>query len=85
MDLDKAARPQMTWHDPQEIDLDKRVAVERDEDEMNSHIQWMIDNLPDGEKGHRWLGFIQGAVWAMGYSSINDLREDNIEAKESDV
>lgn len=42
--------------------------------EMLEHLQWMIDNFPDGEKGHRWLGFIQGARWAMGLNSINELR-----------
>ncbi len=29
------------------------------------------------EKGFRWLGFIQGALWAEGIYSIEDLKEHN--------
>ena len=29
------------------------------------------------EKAMRWLGFVQGCLWAMGDSSIADLARDN--------
>ncbi|OGZ43144.1 MAG: hypothetical protein A2W41_00415 [Candidatus Ryanbacteria bacterium RIFCSPHIGHO2_01_45_13] len=44
-----------------------------------SHAHWMIDEiygfLAEGkiEKAHRWLGFIQGVLWATGQYTIEDL------------
>ena len=38
-------------------------------------------DLMSDEKINRWLGFIQGALWAMGVSSIDDLRDVNLTAK----
>ena len=38
-------------------------------------------DLMSDEKINRWLGFIQGALWAMGVSSIDDLRDINLTAK----
>jgi hypothetical protein len=48
-----------------------------------SHLRWMIAEartmLADGrrEKVMRWLGFIQGTLWAMGVSSIDSLKDAN--------
>ncbi len=29
------------------------------------------------EKAHRWLGFIQGALWASGFFSIDEFKNHN--------
>ncbi|MGE0366986.1 MAG: hypothetical protein AB7Q00_14760 [Phycisphaerales bacterium] len=52
-------------------------------DMILAHLRWMCivvnrehahDNI---EKAMRWLGFIQGALWALGIKTIEDLKEDN--------
>jgi hypothetical protein len=42
------------------------------------HILWMLEVMPNLEMGksQRWLGFVQGWMWANGYISINDMRQD---------
>jgi hypothetical protein len=30
----------------------------------------------NAKKSQRWLGFVQGWMWANGYISINDMRQD---------
>lgn len=50
---------------------------------FHKHILWMTEQVPklidEGkiEKSMRWLGFIQGALWARGLVSIGDLRAQN--------
>lgn len=48
------------------------------------HLLWMCEEGIPGlvregriEKAMRWLGFVQGALWAMGEYSIEKLREHN--------
>lgn len=45
-----------------------------------SHSLWMTKNMPGGntKKGHRWLGFIQGVLWANRLFTIDDLRHHNM-------
>jgi hypothetical protein len=54
------------------------------------HIAWMCDEVAfqptmkfDGspDKANRWLGFVQGVLWSQGLRTIDQLREDVIEAK----
>lgn len=33
------------------------------------------------EKAMRWLGFVQGVLWASGVYSIEDMKDDNRSAK----
>lgn len=43
------------------------------------HLRWMlsvIPTLPDAEKANRWLGFVQGVLFAMDFYSIDELRRD---------
>lgn len=40
-----------------------------------------VAQVMSDEKINRWLGFIQGALWAMGVASIDDLRDVNLTAK----
>jgi hypothetical protein len=48
-----------------------------------SHIRWMLLEIPkmldDGkyEKAHRWLGFVQGTLWAKEISTVEELKDDN--------
>jgi hypothetical protein len=51
-----------------------------------SHALWMLGELAgmaerlepwairDGERAQRWLGFVQGVLWAQGVYSIDELR-----------
>ncbi len=51
------------------------------------HLKWMTAEAltwgPErAEKMNRWLGFIQGALWAFGYATIDELREVNLGPEE---
>jgi hypothetical protein len=41
----------------------------------------MLEEIPkfikNGEKAHRWLGFVQGVLWTQGIFTIDQLRDDN--------
>lgn len=46
-----------------------------------SHVRWMCDEVDhmydregETEKVQRWLGFIQGVMWATGLYTIDELR-----------
>lgn len=51
--------------------------------EKAAHLRLMIETtrelLVEGrrEKVMRWLGFIQGAVWTLGFASIDTLKDMN--------
>ncbi len=65
--------------------------------ECLQHLDYMVDRMHGAERArpgeldtlitmsdqkiNRWLGFIQGALWAMGVASIDDLRDVNLTAK----
>jgi hypothetical protein len=44
---------------------------------------WMLDRMEEFlkedrlEKVNRWLGFIQGVLWAQSIYTIENLKEDN--------
>jgi len=50
---------------------------------MLSHARWMCRQIRDHvaagrtEKAMRWLGFVQGIMWASGTKSIEAMRGDN--------
>lgn len=50
---------------------------------MLSHCRWAIPQVRGflvadrREKAMRWLGFLQGALWAMGLYSISSLMGQN--------
>ena len=47
------------------------------------HLLWMCETvlelaeLDRFDKAMRWLGFIQGSLWALGWRTIEDVRRDN--------
>jgi len=49
-----------------------------------AHVLWMCDEavtfIADGkiDKAMRWLGFIQGALWVMGVSTIEESKRANM-------
>lgn len=48
-------------------------------DRLN-HVTWMADEasgFTDSIKANRWLGFIQGVLWAFGMKSVESIDEDN--------
>ena len=48
-----------------------------------AHLRWMCSEAASFvrqdrmDKAFRWLGFIQGALWASGFMSVELLKEDN--------
>lgn len=51
-------------------------------DEQIVHLLTMIPKMKlmvddDREKLMRWMGFMQGALWALGYFTVDDFREMN--------
>lgn len=49
-----------------------------------AHVKWMLpemremvllQNAEAWDKVSRWFGFVQGALWALSFYSIDDLRE----------
>lgn len=51
--------------------------------ERNEHVFWMCGEVErqigEGktEKAMRWLGFIQGVLWAAGIATIDEMKDDN--------
>lgn len=51
--------------------------------QRGQHLAWMcveavkIAEEDRTEKAMRWLDFIQGALWADGYRSVEDMKKDN--------
>jgi hypothetical protein len=51
-------------------------------DDRLRHLRWMVVEASSWsaerlEKKFRWLGFIQGALWADGLCDIDDLKRMN--------
>lgn len=52
--------------------------------EQIRHLKWMANEIihflaeDRTEKAMRWLGFIQGALWVMGLSSIEESKRANM-------
>lgn len=47
------------------------------------HAVWMLCKVPEffetgrEAKAMRWLGFVQGFIWARGYATIDEMKEAN--------
>jgi hypothetical protein len=61
-----------------------RASLEQwQEGTVEGHIHWMCQEAQTFleknkvEKALRWLGFIQGVLWCLGYKSLDDLRDDS--------
>jgi hypothetical protein len=57
---------------------------ENDEYGSLNHARWMLNQIPNMlgdfykiEKANRWLGFVQGVLWANGYCDIKSMKEHN--------
>lgn len=50
------------------------------EEEKNSHLLWMVENMPSKHKEpgkyNRWLGFVQGGLWFADAKTINEMRNE---------
>ena len=60
------------------------------------HAAWMVEEMiehlednkewsgePDHLKVIRWIGFIQGVMWMSGFRTVDELRNDVMEAKKA--
>jgi hypothetical protein len=49
--------------------------------EQAKHCSYMCDKIISGElpfeKSMRWLCFVQGVLWSLGYKSITQMKDDN--------
>jgi len=47
------------------------------------HLRWMCQEIPKiiaedkMDKANRWLGFLQGGLWATNLKTIDEMRDDN--------
>ena len=47
------------------------------------HLLWMCEQVPQfllcgrRDKAMRWLGFIQGSLWALGIRDVETMKFDN--------
>jgi hypothetical protein len=65
--------------------VDEKVSQrdDRDHDRKLNHCFWMIGEIRTFvveerlEKAMRWLGFLQGVLWAQGQMTIGSLAEHN--------
>lgn len=73
---------------PEEIDFTHLTTVfdiSRGSIKEIAHLKHMIIEMKamticddeSVEKLMRWIGFMQGSLWALGFSSIDDFREMN--------
>lgn len=78
-----AAEALLTDYAPERYPHPHRVLPFLGKPAAGAHLRWMIIEsramLADGrrEKVMRWLGFIQGTLWAMGLASIDALKDAN--------
>jgi hypothetical protein len=70
--------------EPEEFGYGHVVCVEADGHRRpRNHLASMCDQIrafieaDEVEKAMRWLGFMQGAFWALGVFTLNDLRQHN--------
>lgn len=59
------------------------LATRPEEIETYQHLRWMVIEAltwPEEkiDKLSRWLGFVQGVLWTMRVTSIEDLRQVNL-------
>ena len=74
------------------VSTPKRVAIDEPAGPMLEqlrHVLWMLDEMESWildqmnmtakkwEKVQRWLGFVQGALWSLRVSTIDDMRKQN--------
>lgn len=62
-------------------EMDSTLAVIGDSVRMD-HVVWMCEEVqgwgPERtEKAMRWLGFVQGVLWAGGWASLDQLKADS--------
>ncbi len=73
-----------------EIEINYYDELSPSREESLSHLLLMLPKMKgfirEGRRGKffRWLGFIQGALWILGFFSLNDLRGHNFAMKDAD-
>ncbi len=66
-----------------EDDIIIPIFLEKEEEKAVAHLLYMLGEmdkfLDEGrmEKFHRWLGFVQGACWLLGYQTLKELKDLN--------
>jgi hypothetical protein len=52
--------------------------------QAHDHLVWCCEqvmkfaDLGQTEIGEQWLGFVQGALWALGYFTIEEMRQHSM-------
>ena len=81
MDIKQAARNTLTLWEKNHPEA--WPIIERAEDGVGlAHQRWVLEQIVSGEiageKGHRWLGWAQGYLAALGYISLDDAKYANV-------
>jgi hypothetical protein len=72
----------LDWHGAQPMSAPHELFIE-DQMAQLDHILTMLPKMrvfldnDDYGKLNRWLGFIQGVLWAQGLATLGGLRRDN--------
>lgn len=69
----------LLWFKPVNIYRRNSTGAATGEPAVLNHVLWMLGNMPDQNdvpKFNRWLGFVQGVLWAFGHYTLDDLRAD---------
>ncbi len=59
------------------------VVQPRERGTPREHAAWMLCKIPEfmeagrREKAMRWLGFVQGYLWACGAATIDEMKDVN--------
>lgn len=71
---------EVLYPDPIDQRLSDLSTLIHNRKELVEHMMWMCKEIMNSSecwhdtKAHRWIGFIQGALWALRVFHIDDLR-----------
>jgi hypothetical protein len=75
-----------------DLEEDVLVVPGVSQDVLRDHLAWRCEEVKtlatsvhDVGAARRWIGFIQGALWAMGHFSIEDMRGHEADAARDPV
>jgi hypothetical protein len=75
-------------HDQEKVDEDYVVAIgaEHDVRKVEAHLMWCCQQVKhyvnDEDQlaiAQQWVGFIQCGLWMLGFCSIEEMRQDDLE------
>lgn len=76
--------------EPKKIDVNLVVSPETDTAKLHDHLAWAckqiemyVTSYNEPEMAQQWLGFVQGGMWMLGYFSIEEMRQHDVDDVEA--